>query len=196
MVENKKIILVGNGPSLSKSYLGNIIDNFDDVVRFNNYEISGFEEHVGNKTTIWARNNSKTVKVRDTSVFDKVLIVSPAWNFGNTNSIKKNYKNGFVIPSSFSLKIQNLLGLNDNRFNRRRGWPTTGIITLYYFLSIYKVVYICGFDHFENGNHYFGSEKYPFWIVNTREKEKEWVTKMEKQGRVIRILDNEMSKYF
>ncbi len=47
------VILVGNGPSILKQEQGQQIDSFDEVIRFNNYHIEGFERHTGAKTTLW-----------------------------------------------------------------------------------------------------------------------------------------------
>ena len=48
------LILIGNGPSAIKSKLGDEIDAFDDVIRFNLYQVEGYEASIGNKTTFWA----------------------------------------------------------------------------------------------------------------------------------------------
>lgn len=49
-----RVILVGNGPSVLTADFGVAIDAHDEVVRFNNYAIEGFEKHVGRKTTLWS----------------------------------------------------------------------------------------------------------------------------------------------
>jgi hypothetical protein len=48
-----RVILVGNGPSLMKKKLGHVIDEFDEVLRFNSYRCAGYEKHTGSKTTIY-----------------------------------------------------------------------------------------------------------------------------------------------
>lgn len=50
------IILVGNGPSLLGRDLGFVIDSHDTVVRFNGFQIKGYEKHVGVKTDVWVRH--------------------------------------------------------------------------------------------------------------------------------------------
>jgi hypothetical protein len=46
-------ILVGNGTSVLDSELGAEIDTFGTVIRFNRFEVQGFEKHVGSKTDVW-----------------------------------------------------------------------------------------------------------------------------------------------
>merc|ERR1719265_2511488 len=51
----KRIVVLGNGPSLAKGQaLGKYIDGMDEVVRFNNFQtkISGLEDWTGSKTTM------------------------------------------------------------------------------------------------------------------------------------------------
>merc|ERR1719188_2460364 len=53
--KGKRIVVLGNGPSLVKgSPLGKVIDSMDEVVRFNNFQTrsSGLEEWTGTKTTV------------------------------------------------------------------------------------------------------------------------------------------------
>merc|ERR1719188_1254296 len=53
--KGKRIVVLGNGPSLVKgSPLGKAIDSMDEVVRFNNFQTktSGLQEWTGAKTTV------------------------------------------------------------------------------------------------------------------------------------------------
>ena len=43
--------------------MGREIDKFDIVVRFNNYPISGYEEHIGKKTDIWCLSDATIAKI-------------------------------------------------------------------------------------------------------------------------------------
>ena len=50
----KKVIFVSNSPTVLDKELGEKIDKFDIVIRCNDFEIEGYEKHVGTKTDIWA----------------------------------------------------------------------------------------------------------------------------------------------
>merc|ERR1719188_806706 len=53
--KGKRIVVLGNGPSLVKGDpLGEVIDSMDEVVRFNNFQTktSGLEAWTGTKTTV------------------------------------------------------------------------------------------------------------------------------------------------
>ena len=51
---SENCIIVGNGTSVLDAELGDKIDSFDNVVRFNTYRIAEYEKNVGTKTDIWA----------------------------------------------------------------------------------------------------------------------------------------------
>ena len=59
---NKSILIIGNGQSILNNNFQNQIDNFDIVLRINNYKINGYEQFLGSKTDIWFNGaNSKLV---------------------------------------------------------------------------------------------------------------------------------------
>lgn len=55
-IKDKRVAIVGNAPSEIGKSKGKLIDAYDLVIRFNNYEIKGFEDDYGNNTDIWIRN--------------------------------------------------------------------------------------------------------------------------------------------
>ena len=50
-VNPKKVIIVGSSDSMLAKNLGNKIDEFDVIVRFNRAPTLGFEKYVGSRTT-------------------------------------------------------------------------------------------------------------------------------------------------
>ena len=71
------IILVGNGPSVKKHELGDLIDSYDTVVRFNWYHIDGYEKHVGTKTDHWWTTIYDPIRVKK----EYSLIVEHSWEW-------------------------------------------------------------------------------------------------------------------
>jgi len=47
----ERVLLVGNSGGVLNNEWGPKIDEFDIVVRFNNFELHGYEKYVGTKTT-------------------------------------------------------------------------------------------------------------------------------------------------
>ena len=56
-------IIIGNGRSVLGQGAGPLVDRFGVVVRFNDYQISGYEEDIGSKTDIWCVSDWTCVKL-------------------------------------------------------------------------------------------------------------------------------------
>lgn len=193
-LNNKTIVVIGNGTSILDYKFGNLIDSFTDVVRFNDYVISGFEEYIGLKTTIWARSNSKRTKDRDWSQFKRVIIASPEWNFKTTNNIPQGRNNYYIISKDQSFSLQEKLNLPGRIVKKgypsKRGWPSTGLLTLNYLLNEYSEIYIYGFDCFDKkGNkyakHYYNNDDMTQCYVHDTNKEKQWLNEYINNKRLI-----------
>ena len=53
----KKVAIVGASGNLIDSDFGDLIDSYDEVIRFNRSPVKGFEKDVGSKTTLRVTNN-------------------------------------------------------------------------------------------------------------------------------------------
>ena len=58
LIRGKTVAVVGNGPQEIGKGKGKEIDSHDIVIRFNNFNLDGFEEDYGSKTDIWCKNGS------------------------------------------------------------------------------------------------------------------------------------------
>eukprot|EP00873_Tetraselmis_striata_P006571 jgi/Tetstr1/426835/TSEL_017050.t1 len=52
-----RTIVLGQGTSVLAREFGPAVDRFHHVVRFNRFEVEGYERWVGNRTTVWVLNN-------------------------------------------------------------------------------------------------------------------------------------------
>jgi hypothetical protein len=82
-IVNKKIAIVGNGPSQLGKHTGEEIDSHDIVIRFNGYNTDGlYIEDYGKKTDIW---NANFVAIHqpphDFANIDYVFYPESSWNF-------------------------------------------------------------------------------------------------------------------
>ena len=53
----KKVIIIGNSPSVLNYEYGSIIDSYDVVIRINRCVTAGFEKYIGSKTDIWSTSS-------------------------------------------------------------------------------------------------------------------------------------------
>lgn len=124
-----RVALIGNGPSAKAWKAGRFIDSFPEVVRCNNYITDGYEEWVGSKTTLWARNDTKGVPDRPASAV--LNICRP-----------DRPKGGYLRPKTYP-----------------GGWLSTGATTALYHLKQGRQVWLHGFDFFTaSEHHYFKSQ--------------------------------------
>lgn len=154
-----KVILVGNGPSLLEGEQGAMIDSFDEVVRFNNYHIEGFEKHTGTRTTLW----STFFKRIDTQIrHGRVLCVHEGDNPSQPLSER------YLIPSWFYERANRDL-------QRRADWKsgfdrdmdkkllaTSGLLVASFLIEVVGVrqITLAGFDHFSKSK----SSLHHYWI--------------------------------
>lgn len=170
-----KVVVVGNGPSILDAKNGKLIDAFDEVIRFNDYTIEGFQDHTGQRTTLWStffRNPDRTVKHprvflphESTSspegVAEEYRMAS--WYFDRVRKhvqARKEFRYGFVEYDTDLL-------------------ASSGTLLVCYLLEVVgvKKIHLAGFDHFSkhrlSGHHY--------WLNKAFKKPKEHDGDIEKQ---------------
>lgn len=59
----KGTCIVGNGRSVLAYKAGPMVDRFETVLRFNDYQIDEYEEHIGRKTTLWVVSDWTCIKL-------------------------------------------------------------------------------------------------------------------------------------
>ena len=158
-----RVIIVGNGPSALTQKLGSVIDDFDVVVRFNNYKTAGFEKWIGSKTTIWAASDNM-LPGKDMDGIDEALFVPMPRlvreDHRNVQRFRKAYQKKLVeITPDEQKKVYDWYDLD---MYDSDSWPTTGAIVVRYLIERYGRVVVYGFDFFVNGAkgdiHYWGDK--------------------------------------
>lgn len=141
MILDKKIILIGNGSSVLDFEKGLVIDTFDIIVRFNNFQIKNYEKYVGTKTNYWftwhdfhSKNNLNIDKIYFHSW------VEHKEKDKNYNKIIQKYKNVVTVNHNILSEIRlEVPEYPHNSFS-------TGLIATHLMLKEHQKIYICGFD--------------------------------------------------
>jgi hypothetical protein len=186
---NREIVVIGNGPSILNHNFGKLIDSFANVVRINDYQITGYDKFIGTKTNIWARSNSKKTKDRNWSAYDKVILASPEWNFGSIEKIAQGHKNVIIVPKEQALQLQRTLKQPGRARVGDKRWPSTGLLVLDYLIKEYKIVYLHGFDCFKkikgSPRHYYNNkERIKRCFAHDQSKELGWIESNVRQGKL------------
>jgi hypothetical protein len=161
------LILIGNGPSAIKSKLGDEIDAFDDVIRFNLYQVEGYEASIGNKTTFWA-TTGRDQYPRKTDPPKNILLTHGG------APVKRGPGDHIIyrIPHPFHQEKRKLVQEIAKMHGRDKSkglLPSSGLLAITWLLDVAKVkkLTLHGFDFFskkESGQHHYwvkGSYKPP-----------------------------------
>ena len=149
-------LVVGNGRSVLGCGAGPAVDRYKTVVRFNEFQIDGFEADVGRKTDVWVVSDWTAIKL-----FAKyperrlpTIIAVPYKFMGkpyyherraevDRDLTEEQRERVTFVPAQ---DVQRLI--EENHFGDR--WPSSGLITIVYFLNLGKPkIHLHGFDFFK-----------------------------------------------
>jgi hypothetical protein len=184
-----KIIIIGNAQSLLSTKRGNIIDSFDKNIRFNGFQIKGYEKQVGQKIDIICfiptgygakvalHEQTRIITNKATELwFSRPIELCKDTYNQILNKFHKNQK--IVHPS---LKQYNDILEKCNKIEGNNKTPSSGFVAIEMAISLFKdyEIYITGFDQFKSG-HYYGRKIIP--KCHTIEAEKGLINQYVKKG--------------
>ena len=149
MIDDKKVIIIGNSPSVLEYKLGDIIDSYDVVIRINRCITRGFEENIGEKIDIWA--TTKNSYYEDKFVPENYKDLSYIWH--RTPLSKKS----LILPEKTNashyimFKTSNKLDSywdKNHRLKKTNHEPCTGLLTILTSTLFYSDVTIHGFTFY------------------------------------------------
>ncbi|MDA8978296.1 glycosyltransferase family 29 protein [bacterium] len=150
-----KYCLVGNSSNLLSKNLGQKIDSFDSVIRFNRSPIKGFESYVGSKTTYRfinrvVCNGGKEQPSEDVTIDSRYDNQHFILDLENPNFSKEKFSSTFpsALSYAFLSRPEELANLYD-KFNFlpffTRSNPTVGFTMICYCLNRELDFTICGY---------------------------------------------------
>lgn len=186
-----KAILLGNGSKVLEHKVGYLIDQFDCVVRFNNFVIEGFEEFVGTKTDVIARRSCDDIKMYKLEPNQHILnFVSYGRHAVGMGVVARNLKGHYKdqitnLDVQWCKKVGDMIGL-------QQPVPeccTIGVLAIAYFLEQGKEITLHGFGGSSNGKpaHYFPKRPNDSQYHNF-EKERAWIERLFSEGRLSYLL--------
>ncbi|XP_029372576.1 CMP-N-acetylneuraminate-beta-galactosamide-alpha-2,3-sialyltransferase 4 [Echeneis naucrates] len=184
-LECRTCVVVGNGFVMKNRSLGSIINSYDVVIRVNNGPVRGYEEDVGNKTTMrffypesasynpGLHNEPDTLMVlvpfkrQDLQWIKEILYDEKRVSKGFWRAPPQIWLGDFskirVLDPHFLHQTANKL-LQIQKHQKSRlfpAHPTTGILAVFVALNYCDVVHIAGFGYPKSNNqkqpiHYYG----------------------------------------
>ena len=154
-LKDASILIIGNGPSAAEHELGKEIDNFDQIIRINNYVTHNLETHVGSRTDIWINGANQGLK-RRTDIPENILVMIPPVVLKRKGDAihprieKRLGTNKYeLLPLEIMSEMESSCGLDR---------PTTGFFAIYFCYLLGLDVTLHGFDFFVGSTaHYFDS---------------------------------------
>lgn len=152
-----RIVLIGNGSSVLERPLGEEINQFDRVVRFNSYKINGYEQFVGTKTTDWF--NVQLLDDNDFRLncpYEKYVFHSWKWGDVGDKILKMNslVQSNEKIYTNKSI-IEEMSAVCRDEYK----WFSTGAIAVWMLLRDFEQVYLYGFDWWRLDAHHYGDNQ-------------------------------------
>ncbi|KAF4094076.1 hypothetical protein AMELA_G00008690 [Ameiurus melas] len=204
----RKCAVVGNSGNLLQFEYGHMINSHSIVFRMNKAMTSGFEQHVGNKTTHHIMYPESAVdlapgvhlvllpfKMRDLEWVTSAL---------STGEIKRTYMRvkEFVQADKDKVIVVNpsFFKYTHDRWTEHHGrYPSTGMLAIVFALHICDEVSVFGYGADSKGNwhHYWEDNKYAGAFrktgVHSAEFEREIILKLDAEGK-IKLYPNVESK--
>jgi hypothetical protein len=155
-----KLIVVGNGPSLLTQTNGPTIDTFDEIIRFNRYQIHGYEAHTGTRTTMWSTFGHGYLPGDTEQRPNRMLFV-----YGERGQPAYPADELYRIPKAYYKDLQARL-LAASTLDRKPTGISSGCVVLHYLLEIVGLdrVVFTGIDHFRKDHssrhHYYNPKSY------------------------------------
>lgn len=189
-MNNSKVIIVGNGPSLMNNTAGTVIDAYETVIRFNNYVTKAFESFTGNKTTIWFNTMNFPNKHTEWRIHDNYQrIYLHSWQWDKSKDDLYNQFEEFFIqqglkPILIKTTSDTIDELQAYIGNIEYYGYSTGLMAIWMMLKEHSTVDIIGFDWWEPNqrHHYHDMQK----IGNLHKPmiEKSVIDKLVSEGKI------------
>ncbi|MBT3300127.1 MAG: hypothetical protein HN913_00370 [Candidatus Marinimicrobia bacterium] len=154
-LKSQRIILIGNGPSAIDKKNGTTIDQFDTIIRINNYVTDGMEMYLGSRTDIWVNGANQGLKKRSNIPKNIFVMIPPSVLEQKGEAIHKRIQNRLRTEKYFMLPLPIMKDLELSSEIIR---PTTGFFAIYFLYLFGCDITLHGFDFFQgSSSHYFDS---------------------------------------
>ena len=151
--KDKKVIIVGNSPSILLNEFGSIVDSYDIVIRINHCPTDGFEKFIGKKINIWSTTKNE---IHNNFFPDEFPNLSYIWHRTPTTKRRLIIPDKPKIPSHVMYKTPNFRNKFGHLIAKDKGWLLkgtdhefcTGLLTILTSTIFYNDVTVVGFTFY------------------------------------------------
>ena len=184
---DENVVFVGNGPSLKFRMMGETIDKFDVVCRFNMFNIKDYSKHTGTKTTHWFLNNlcrkddnglKELIAYNNIKLINKIFIKN--FDRRNRGSFIRNMK-------CICTNIQEIGKKPQHQNLPKNKHPSFGLWGVFKFIELgYFPIYVIGFDLIDGKGGHYHDNKWNSSCHDIKSEELVWKELLD-SGKVIRL---------
>ncbi len=167
--QNLRIAIVGNAGYLLDCDVGERIDDFDLVIRMNNFRLSGYERHIGSRNDVVITNFSRySIDFSNPGLRNcRMLVSSRPMNFLRHRKLGIEDRLGEHVTAGMkALRARHVFVPDLHYFTeltaRLERYPTTGLMALHLVVDILsshcRELFLTGFSFFDGRTHYFSDQ--------------------------------------
>ncbi|MEO5714671.1 MAG: glycosyltransferase family 29 protein [Luteolibacter sp.] len=204
-VQNGRVLIIGNSPMVLECQLGKIINEFDIVIRINNYKIKGYENHVGTKTDFVVISYACEPNLELSKLSKRQRLLYTANLYDSMEQMKARMLStsstsmGVGIPPKDMVRLSPTLyyyGLKRLIKLGESEWATTGTVAVQWAMDNFGLsheVFVHGFSFYSESrgdalDHYFGTKTVSDG-AHSFPREARYLLSLERQGRIRRLVN-------
>lgn len=185
MNKNTSVVAVSNGVALLNSDLGEQIDSFEHVARFNNAALGpNFKRHVGSKTTIWGHCDWGIAPETASRFINCRRIFMVPDIPGKEHVLPPD--DAEIVPRGFERELRQAAGISEGK------WCTTGMTILAWLLEQYPMIHAAGWFVGSAGQevrefikHYDAPSQTRSWLEHDIRAERQHFQRWVEAGRIV-----------
>ena len=174
------MIIIGNGSSILDRELGYKIDEFGEVLRFNEYRLKS--QWTGEKTTHWWNTVNYQNLQHENLSRDYEECCLHSWDFKESDKLWCRLKENVRAKEIFKSRESWIFELQQFAESKHYGF-STGLLAIWHSLKTRDSVTIYGFDWWDREKHH-AFDNAPRGTLHKPELEKSIINKLISLGRV------------
>lgn len=191
VASGESVVMVGNGPGVLGSGLGDRIDQFGQVVRFNHFKTNWFEKDVGVKTTLWSTFGKGTVIDECEKNPGRIIYIH-----GDNGDPAMPWDEIWRIPLPFYERMKARVREVSERDGERleKTIASSGLLVAAWLLETVEIgqpLHLAGFDNFKkersSRHHYWNEKAFGRPVEHDGDAEAVIFARWESEGRVVRL---------
>jgi|TARA_Y100000296_G_scaffold28025_1_gene32725 hypothetical protein len=200
----KEVVIIASAQYDKSRLMGSEIDSFKDVVKMNRFVTGPYEKHLGSKCTMWVCNRKLILgktpfgylyrdqwesKKRQHPELKKCLMVTYIETKEELKELTEWADKDEFLEVANTLSAMSYIQEKWNQLisSGKMKKPSTGLLTILYFTTLYDVVHLYNFDHGATVHYWgnLGKADQPMAAVHDWSFDKRVIDELVNEGKVV-----------